>query len=196
MRLLPVKFVLSAKKEDFTAKKRKLGYMTIFCNILRIWRDIWAPIRGEEKFMADKASAFAAFLIEESTRLFGESMDDDMLHDFLYLIQREALIMEDQPAFEDNLVGGQSGPKCPAVWAQKLDSAGLSAEGRGMALRVLEKYGRIAANTIHDITTNQISWLEARHMIKEEKNGAKPLRLETMRLDASREKLKRRTGYR
>lgn len=128
---------------------------------------------------------------------YGEKIDQMKLHKLMYFAQRENLVVNDIPLFDEQFRGWKYGPVLKSVRlaylnneidgnVQKLDRA-----EEAILKIVFDKYAEKTSWSLSRLTHGEYSWLHSREGISEEENGNKPIPIEDIRVDANRIRARR-----
>ena len=129
----------------------------------------------------------------------GEYIGAMRLQHLLYLVQRESFIRSNEPLLAESFEGWKYGPVIPAVYEAYVhgtlfegSAADMSEEVRDMIRFVYERYKKLSPWKLSLVTHGAFSWKHAREGLTQDQNGSRPLELIDIRIDATREALRRR----
>ena len=132
----------------------------------------------------------AAYISYRYSTLTGEDLDELKLHQLLYLLQREALAVLAQPAFEGDFEGWDCGPVSPEVMKNTKDgklvvsAQPLSSEIVTIADNVIENYGIYAVWHLKDVLRAETSWEKSREGLEPGEKGSRILSMRDIWKDA------------
>ena len=121
-------------------------------------------------------------------------MDEMKMHKLMYFAQRESLMYDKEPLFEESFYGWKYGPVLKSVRSQFMTPQpyadvreDVSSETKKLLSEVLERYGTVSSWKLSSLSHDELSWKRARQGLKAHDNGDVELSMNAMRLDATRE---------
>lgn len=126
---------------------------------------------------------------------FGQSMDEMKMHKLMYFAQRESLIVDNMPLFNDEFKGWKYGPVLKKIryefrknnpFEKVLDN--VSPNTLNILKQVIKRYGNISSWTLSAITHDEFSWKFSREGIKSGVNGDVSIPLDAIMVDVIRER--------
>lgn len=143
--------------------------------------------------------AVAKYLNELNLHRHGCSMDEMKMHKMMYFSQRESLMINNSPLFEDSFEAWKFGPVLRCVRNEykrgqmfEAVSETLDAKEKELVSSVFERYDSFDAWDLSSLSHEEFSWKQAREGLAPNENGSKKLSLQAMRVDAKREMLRRK----
>lgn len=138
----------------------------------------------------------ASYICMKYQQKYGIRIDEMKLHKILYFSQRESLIQNDCPLFDNTFYGWKYGPVLKEirkfykddVLGEKYDMSSASIE---VLDKVFEKYSPKDSWSLSILTHGELSWKNSRIGIPEGENGNNPMKLSDIKLDAERIKQRR-----
>lgn len=134
----------------------------------------------------------AQFVYDEYKTISNSAIDEMKLHKLLYLSQREAIAITNEPLFEASFEGWKYGPVCRTI-RSSFTSDGfaeptepLSFDSAYIVRNVLAQYAHIESWKLSELTHKETSWKNARQNLKAEENGNVELKMDDIRFDASK----------
>lgn len=130
---------------------------------------------------------------------YNAPMPEMKMHKLMYFAQRESLMRNGRPLFDDPFYGYKHGPVLKTVkhaYAFHLLSESfeeVSDDTRKLLDNVLERYGALSLWKLSSLSHNEFSWKKARKGLKANDNGNVELSLNAMKVDAVRERVYRNT---
>lgn len=128
----------------------------------------------------------------------GYAMSEMKMHKLMYFTQRESLMINDTPLFEDSFYGWRFGPVLYSVReeyrkTQPFESVAPleSLAARDLCDSVYKRYGNMTAWDLSSLSHEEFSWKKAREGLDPTENGTVSLSVNAMRLDALREEMAR-----
>lgn len=143
--------------------------------------------------------AVAKYLNELNVERHACSMDEMKMHKMMYFSQRESLMINDNPLFEDLFEAWKFGPvlksvrneyRCNELFASV--NGNLTDDEKGLVSSVFERYDPFDAWDLSSLSHQEFSWKQAREGLAPNEHGTKKLSLQAMRVDAKREMLRRK----
>lgn len=148
------------------------------------------------------ANTFAvAKLLEQLYReKHGDSMDQMRMHKMLYLAQRESLMVSGTPLFEDVFEAWKYGPVLVTVRDEYKKKVNVFSEDYGeleekeklLVESVFKRYDEYTSWELSTLSHAERSWLQARQGLSNSEAGSEKMRLSAMKVDATREFLRRK----
>ena len=146
-----------------------------------------------------KTLAVAKYLNKLNLQKHGQNRDEMKLHKMMYFSQRESLMFTGNPLFEDTFEAWKFGPVLRSVRKEyhkdptfKSCNMSLSKNEEELVSSVFDRYDSFDAWDLSSLSHEEFSWVEARRGLKLDDNGSNKIRLSAMKVDAAREKLRRR----
>lgn len=145
------------------------------------------------------ALAVAKYLNELNVHKHGCGMDEMKMHKMMYFSQRESLMIDDNPLFEDLFEAWKFGPvlrnvrneyKRDQMFASVNET--LNEKEKELVLSVFERYDSYDAWDLSSLSHEEFSWKQARGGLAPNENGSRKISLQAMRVDAKREMLRRK----
>jgi len=126
---------------------------------------------------------------------FHSAMSETKMHKLMYFTQREALMYDNVPLFEEAFLGWKYGPVLKSVRTKyhtdavpfSSESGQVSEHARELISAVLDRYGSMSAWKLSELTHEELSWKRSRQGLSFGENGDRELELSAMRVDAARE---------
>lgn len=141
-----------------------------------------------------EALAVAKELYNQYYTKFHSKMDEMKMHKLMYFTQREALMYDRLPLFNEAFQGWKYGPVLMSVRNEyKKDtpfsdvSENVSPHVKELVTSVLERYGTMSSWKLSEMSHGELSWKRSRRGLNTNENGNKELELSAMRVDAARE---------
>lgn len=145
------------------------------------------------------ALAVAKYLNELNVHKHGCGMDEMKMHKMMYFSQRESLMIDDNPLFEDLFEAWKFGPVLRNVRNEyKRDqmftsvNETLNEKEKELVSSVFERYDSYDAWDLSSLSHEEFSWKQAREGLAPNENGSRKISLQAMRVDAKREMLRRK----
>lgn len=140
-----------------------------------------------------RAINVAKFIFNEYRQISGEKIDEMKLHKLLYLSQREALAITNEPMFPENFEGWKFGPVCREVreYYKKHKMVNeshhdLSDEEMHIVKNVISQYGALESWKLSELSHKELSWRRSRRGIPKGHNGSNIIALNDIRKDAEK----------
>ena len=128
---------------------------------------------------------------------YGENIDQMKLHKLMYFAQRENLIVNNTPLFDEQFSGWKYGPVLKSVRKLYMNNE-LNGKAKKLEEKeeyilqvVFDKYAEKTSWSLSRLTHGEYSWLHSREGISEGENGNKPILIEDIMVDAERVKKRR-----
>ena len=145
-----------------------------------------------------KSEDIAKYIYSEYKKKFNEDLDEMKLHKLMYFLQRENIILNDEPLFEEEFKGWKYGPILKSVRtlyrnSEFKESKDIDSDKTLKELidNILEKYGLKSSWSLSRITHEEASWKNSRIGLDKEENGDRSISLDDIRIDAKRIKERR-----
>ena len=129
----------------------------------------------------------------------GTDMDQMRMHKMMYLAQRESLMYNKTPLFASEFQGWKYGPVLVEVRNEYMTgnmfrsaTEALSEAAKTLVQSVYQRYKNLSSWKLSSLSHGELSWRCSREGLNPEENGAVPLKLADMRVDAARELLRRK----
>ncbi len=120
------------------------------------------------------------------------------LHKLLYFAQREAIIFNKEPMFEEQFVAWKYGPVMLCVrdaykqgQLDVMPSESDTKRFEGVFESVFKRYANKTSWSLSNLTHGELSWQNARKGLGSEVNGNNLMSIEDIRKDAERIRLRR-----
>ena len=144
----------------------------------------------------EKLKVVASYICMKYQKEYGIRIDEMKLHKILYFSQRESLIQNDCPLFENTFYGWKYGPVLKEIRKFYRDDMlneknTLSASSIEVLDTVFKKYSSKDSWSLSILTHGEISWKRSRIGIPEGENGDNAMKLSDIKLDADRIKQRR-----
>ncbi len=140
----------------------------------------------------------ASYIFDRYQKEYGVCIDEMKLHKLLYFTQRESFIQKNEPMFSEQFLAWRYGPVMVSIrslYASKqLDtypSESFIEENKPIFDFVFSQYAPKDSWSLSRLSHGEISWQNARHDLLPEQNGNEPLKLEDIKKDAERVKIRR-----
>lgn len=138
----------------------------------------------------------ASYICMKYQKEYGVRIDEMKLHKLLYFSQRESLIQNDCPLFENTFYGWKYGPVLKEIRKFYRDDVldeknTLSPASIKVLDKVFKKYSLKDSWSLSILTHGEISWKKSRIGIPEGENGDNEMKLSDIKLDAERIKQRR-----
>ncbi|MBE5906833.1 MAG: DUF4065 domain-containing protein [Lachnospiraceae bacterium] len=129
----------------------------------------------------------------------GDNMDEMKMHKMMYLTQRESLIVSGEPLFDGEFEAWKYGPVLTAVRSEYM-TGNMFSEVQGeldenearLVNSVFERYDKYDSWQLSTLSHAESSWLKARGELKMGEPCKNKMSLSAMRVDATKEKLRRK----
>ena len=140
----------------------------------------------------------ASYICQRYQVEFGERIDEMKLHKLLYFAQRESLIQLDEPLFSAQFEAWKYGPVLVEIRQlykddklhESLSSAAIEKFAKVFD-KVFSQYAKKDSWSLSLLTHGEYSWQEARHGIGDDEPCSVLIRLDDIRKDAQRIKMRR-----
>lgn len=140
----------------------------------------------------------ASYIAERYKRDFKERIDEMKLHKLLYFTQREALIQTDAPMFEASFYGWKYGPVLLEIregyrndTLHTLPSEETIQKYQEVFNKIFEHYAIKDSWSLSRLSHGELSWKNARIGLLPSENGNVKMKIEDIRKDAERIKMRR-----
>lgn len=138
----------------------------------------------------------AAYIVDRYNKEYAEGMDEMKLHKLLYFAQRENLIINNEPLFNEQFHAAQYGPVMLSIRKAyhehelgELPCSQFLADHKTVFDNLFSKYAPQSSWSLSDISHGEISWRNASEI--EMPEGKYPrINNEDIRLDAQRVKIR------
>lgn len=131
----------------------------------------------------------------------GVELNEASMQKFMYLVQRESLLVNRHVLFHEPFYGWKYGPVLYSVQQEYQKSDKFSAveeekncEVRNLLQGVLERYENESLWNLSEMIHGELAWQFSRFGLDAAENGNVPLSLKLMQTDANRELAFRRTA--
>lgn len=131
----------------------------------------------------------------------GVHMDEMKMHKLMYFSQRESLMYNNEPLFDGTFYGWKYGPVLKEVRSSYMtgvcfsDVKGVVSDKTNDLLKsVLDRYGSLTSWKLSSLSHEEFSWKKARTGLDADDDGDVELSLDAMRVDATRELMKRKSA--
>ena len=125
-------------------------------------------------------------------------MDQMKMHKMMYFSQRESLMISGEPLFDGDFEAWKYGPVLTEVRSEYMTGnmfSGaydtLTGEEKQLVDDVFKRYDEYDAWQLSTLSHAESSWLKAREGLRMGESGRNKMSLSVMRVDATREKLRR-----
>lgn len=140
------------------------------------------------------AAKYLASVYRES---YGENISEMKLHKLLYFAQREALIDGNTPLFSEVFEGWRFGPVIPEIRHEYADicvapTPCLDSLSKNILDESLRRYGSKDPWSLSRLSHGEYSWQRSREGISEYQNSNNDIKLEDIRIDAQRVRVRRK----
>lgn len=131
----------------------------------------------------------------------GMPMDEMKMHKLMYFLQRESLMKNDEALFDGSFYGWRYGPVLREVRQEYRKSAAarfkyaaeaVSSETMDLLRSTLGRYGALSSWKLSSLSHEEFSWKHSRTGLNADEDGSVKLLLDAMRVDAVKEKMKRK----
>ena len=140
----------------------------------------------------------AAHIAKDYFSEYRQEIDEMKLHKLMYFAQRESLIQTGEPLFDATFYGWKYGPVLKEIRSVYKDGTFTTiipqkyiTDCDTILKKVLEEYAGKDSWSLSRLTHGEISWKKSRIGIPEDKNSDNPMRLEDIKADAERIKIRR-----
>lgn len=139
----------------------------------------------------------ASYICGRYEREFGEKIDEMKLHKLMYFAQRESLILNDRPLFDEEFEGWRFGPVLPELRAiyKAGDFFPVTDEEMAGDMAVLDsvfaEYAGSDSWNLSRLSHGEICWKRSRKGIAPNDSSHNAIPLDDIRLDAFRMKERR-----
>lgn len=147
----------------------------------------------------NNALAVAKYLNELNLEKHGCNLNEMRMHKIMYFLQRESLMLYNNPLFEDSFEAWSFGPVLKCVKDEykrkhmfKTTNKTLDSKEKELVSSVFERYDSFNTWDLGSLSHEELSWQQARERLAPNENGTKKLSLQAMKVDAKREKLRRK----
>lgn len=144
----------------------------------------------------------ASYICQRYYQDYGDIIDEMKLHKLLYFAQREAIIFNNEPLFNEQFVAWKYGPVMLCV--RKAYNAYKQGQFNDVILSdsdlerfenifdaVFKRYANKTSWSLSTLTHGEFSWQNARRGLSSDVNGNNMMSIEDIRKDAERIKLRR-----
>lgn len=125
-------------------------------------------------------------------------MDQMKMHKMMYFSQRESLMISGEPLFDGDFEAWKYGPVLTEVRSEYMTGNMFSGtydtltdEEKQLVDDVFKRYDEYDAWQLSTLSHAESSWLKAREGLRMGESGRNKMSLSVMRVDATREKLRR-----
>lgn len=146
----------------------------------------------------ERVIAVASYIFSRYQEAFSSRIDEMKLHKLLYFAQRESLIQNEEPLFEDLFQAWKYGPVMVCVrdkYAFNLLNEEMSKESvernKDVFDYIFEHYAKKDSWSLSLLTHGEFSWKNARHNIKTGDSCSNEMSLDDIKKDAERIKQRR-----
>lgn len=140
----------------------------------------------------------ASYIFHRYQREFGVNIDEMKLHKLLYFTQRESIIQKNEPMFAEQFLAWRYGPVMVPIRNlfalgrfDVLPSDDFVKDNISVFDYVFEQYAPKDSWSLSRLSHGELSWQQARRDLLPEQNGREPLRLDDIRKDAERVRMRR-----
>lgn len=140
----------------------------------------------------------ASYIVSRYQADFGKLIDEMKLHKLLYFTQRESIIQKNEPMFSEEFLAWRYGPVMVSIrnyYATNrlnvLPSEKFMNDNKLIFDFIFENYAIKDSWSLSRLSHGEISWQNARHNLLPEQNGSEPLKIEDIKKDAERIKIRR-----
>lgn len=140
----------------------------------------------------------ASYIFKRYLDECGACIDEMKLHKLLYFTQRESLIQKNEPMFPEQFLAWRYGPVMVPIrglYASKqlntYPSDQFIEENKPIFDFIFSQYAPKDSWSLSRLSHGEVSWQNARHDLLPEQNGNEPLKLEDIKKDAERVKMRR-----
>lgn len=140
----------------------------------------------------------ASYIAERYKRDFKERIDEMKLHKLLYFTQREALIQTDSPMFDASFFGWKYGPVLLKIregyrndTLHTQPSEETIKKYQEVFDKIFEHYAVKDSWSLSRLSHGELSWKNARIGLLPSENGNVKMKIEDIRKDAERIKMRR-----
>ncbi len=148
--------------------------------------------------MADTL-AVAKFLNDLNVQTYGENMNQMKMHKLMYFSQRESLMKSNNPLFDELFEAWEYGPVLVSVKNEYLTKHMFSENytplidtEKELVNSVFKRYDSYNLWSLSTLCYAEYSWQKAREGLKYNEFGNKHMDLSAMKIDGSRELLRRK----
>ena len=131
----------------------------------------------------------------------GVHMDEMKMHKLMYFSQRESLMYNKEPLFNENFYGWKYGPVLTVVRSEfRLVNPISNVEGTvsektvELLKNVLNRYGSLSSWKLSSLSHEEFSWKKSRVGLDAGEDGNVELSLEAMKVDATKELVARKAA--
>ena len=143
--------------------------------------------------------AVAKYLNGLNRNRHGLDMNEMKMHKLMYFSQRESLMINDNPLFNDEFEAWKYGPVLKSVRFEysfghmfSSDYGQLTDNEKKLVESVFNRYEALSAWDLSSLSHEEYSWKQARTGLEPNDPGKRKLSLSAMRVDAKRESLRRK----
>lgn len=140
----------------------------------------------------------ASYVYHRYNRTYHHKIDEMKLHKLLYFIQRESLVVCDEPVFDAQFYGWKYGPVLKEIReAYKTDDFPVTANVesddnlKSIVDKVFQTYAEKDSWSLSRLTHGEYSWKKSREGIPEDAGSDRPISVNDIRMDAQRIKERR-----
>ncbi len=130
---------------------------------------------------------------------YSKNMDEMKMHKLMYFSQRESLMLNGNPLFEEDFYGWKYGPVLKSVRSEYFEAYpyhdvkdDLASSEKELLDAVMDRYGGLSSWKLSSLSHAELSWRKSREGLKAGENGDVKLDLKAMMVDAAREKAYRK----
>jgi len=149
----------------------------------------------------EKTMCVAKALYDMYYEQYGVHMDEMKMHKLMYFAQRESLMYNHEPLFDDTFYGWKFGPVLKVVRSAYMsdslsskDYEKVSDDTMNLLKNVLMRYGSLSSWKLSGLSHEEFSWKKARKGLKASEDGDVALTLPAMMVDATRELVNRKSA--
>ena len=140
----------------------------------------------------------ASYIVSRYQSEFGRLIDEMKLHKLLYFTQRESIIETGEPMFPEEFSAWRYGPVMVSIRSyyatgklNVLPSDKFINDNKSIFDFIFQTYAVKDSWSLSRLSHGEISWQNARHNLLPEQNGSEPLKIEDIKKDAERIKVRR-----
>lgn len=141
----------------------------------------------------------ASYIAHRYQQEYGNRIDEMKLHKLLYFTQREALIQTGAPLFEASFYGWMYGPVLKEIrdlyrtnMLEDLPSEAVVRQYQSVFDKIFSQYAVKDSLSLSRLSHGELSWQNSRKGLSATERGNGKMKLEDIRKDADRIKLRRR----
>lgn len=152
----------------------------------------------ERRIIMANVRSVGAYLFNMYKSKYSEEIDELKIQKLLYFSQRESLMLNDKPLFDECFYGWKFGPVLRSVRTEFHNPSpyfdakdDLTESEKQMLDSVMDRYGGLSSWKLSSLSHAEFSWELSRKGLKDDEHGDNKLDLKAMKIDAARERAHR-----